>query len=361
SPEQSTTAEAAHLGLDPAAHGLLGAAVDLAGGRSGKLFTGRLSGRAQPWLAEQPDLDHRTPVPASVFVELGLHVGDVLDCAALETLTIHAPLLLDEGRAAHLQVVTAPTAAGDGRHTFSVHARPEGLDAPWTLHAEGLVGHGTISEAPPAQAWPPAGAEEAEAGEAHELALQDVTALWRHEGDVHAELMPTLDGEFDTSGFLLHPLLWEWAAQLARYAADSEEVAQRAVMSWSGVRVYAEGADVLRVSVRRTDKDVFALHLADHSGRTVATVDAITLGEAVPEQPRPGGGEALYRVDWTPAALPEATSPIRWGSLGGQRPADLATLDPTAVDAVLVPVGPADGLSGGEPGDVSGGVPGGVL
>ncbi|MDG4859411.1 SDR family NAD(P)-dependent oxidoreductase [Streptomyces sp. T-3] len=362
-PKPSTTAEAAHLGLESAAHGVLGATVDLAGGGRGKLFTGRLSARTQPWLAEatQAALDGRTPVPAPVFVELALHVGDALDCTTLESLTVHAPLVLTEGGAVHLQVVAAPTESGDGRHTLSVHARPEGLDAPWTLHAEGLIGYGAIAEAPPEQgAWPPAGAVAAEAGDAYEIALQDVTALWRHEGDVHAELISELDGESGTAGFLLHPLLWESVAQLARYAADGEDAtALRTVTSWSGVRVYAEGADALRVSVRRIDeagtddrrtgKDAFALHLADHTGRTVATVDAVTLGEAAVEQPRPGEGETLYRVDWTPAALPEAeaAAPVRWGSLGEQQHMGIAALDATAVDAVLVPVRPTGDQSGG--------------
>jgi acyl transferase domain-containing protein len=54
-------------------HPLLGAAVELAGGQ-GLVFTGRLSGRDQPWLPDHA-VAGTVLLPGTAFVEMALAAG----------------------------------------------------------------------------------------------------------------------------------------------------------------------------------------------------------------------------------------------------------------------------------------------
>ncbi|WP_344366473.1 type I polyketide synthase, partial [Streptomyces gobitricini] len=280
-PKHSGSAEAGELGLDAPGHALLGAAVDLAGG-DGRLFTGRISTGTHGWLADRPY------VPTSVFVELAMHVGDEIGCGAVESLTVRAPLVLDGGHAMHLQIVATGTPDEEGRHALSIHARPEGRDLPWTLHAEGYLGH----------------------GHGHGGGDQVDGALWPDAEELPDELVS--EEEYDAAEFVLHPLLLEAAVRAAADGGDA--------LSWSGVRVFAEGAQEVRVRVRRAGDKELGLQLTDAAGDLVASVESVTLGEFAPEQLRARGTDSLFRVDWVPGELTDAAEPVRWGGL---RAADL--------------------------------------
>ncbi|MGA5423608.1 SDR family NAD(P)-dependent oxidoreductase [Streptomyces lavendulocolor] len=310
-PKHSGAAEAAELGVDAPEHPLLGAAVDLAGS-DGRLFAGRISTRTHPWLADRPY------VPTSVFVELAMRAGDGIGCGDLESLTVRAPLVLDGDHAVRLQVVVAGTPDAEGRYALTVHARPEGDDRPWTLHAEGRLGPCGSGGAP--DPW--RGAEE----------LPDAL---------------TCEEECDAAGFVLHPLLLESAVRAA--GADGDAV------SWSGVRVFAEGARDVRVRIRRTREKVLGLQLTDAVGELVASVEGVTLGEFAPEQLRAREADALFRLDWVPGEPAGTADAVRWGVLGtadvpvpvdARRFASVADVGAavaagTAVDAVLVPCVPS--------------------
>ncbi|QGV80134.1 SDR family NAD(P)-dependent oxidoreductase [Streptomyces ficellus] len=317
------------LGLDGPGHPLLGASVDLAGGE-GAVFTGRISTRTHPWLAEHV-LDGDVTVPASVYAELALHVADRFACDALDELTVHAPLVLRGRQAVQVQVsVGAPD--GLGRRPVTVHTRPDGDDGAWTCRASGHVSLSGVHALPvrssgPVAQWPPRGTEVDTAelykrlagqGYGHGQAFPVVSAVWRDGDEVFAELAPPGD-EFDPAGFVLHPLLLESAVRVALYAGGLAGGAPRAVRSWSGVRVFAEGARELRVRVRRTGDDEYGLELADGSGQPVATVDALTLTAA--DDPGVGAAreaalDALFTVGWDPIRPALPTAAYRWGTLG---------------------------------------------
>ncbi|QGV80132.1 type I polyketide synthase [Streptomyces ficellus] len=292
-PKPTASVEAAHLGLDTPAHALLGAAVDLAGAE-GRIFTGRLSAADHPWLADG------ACVPSSVFVELAMHAGDALGCGVVESLTVRAPLVLDgdaDGTAVQLQIVASGAPDEDGRYAVSVHARPEGRDLPWTLYADAYLRTGEDSgEDDGVESWPDA------------KELTDLVAL---------------DEAYETDGFVLHPLLLDSAVRAAGSAG---------ALAWSGVRVYAERAQDLRVRVRRTGEAELGLQLTDPAGRLVASVDSVTLGEFPADRLRTREADALFRVDWVPADLAEPASPVRWG-----------TLDPVGVTGALLPDAPRFG------------------
>ncbi|MEU0663858.1 type I polyketide synthase, partial [Streptomyces lavendulocolor] len=310
--KHSGAAEAAELGVDAPEHPLLGAAVDLAGS-DGRLFAGRISTRTHPWLADRPY------VPTSVFVELAMRAGDGIGCGDVESLTVRAPLVLDGDHAVRLQVVVAGTPDAEGRYALTVHARPEGDDRPWTLHAEGRLGRRGSGGAP---------------------------APWRGAEEL-PDALTCEEEECDPAGFVLHPLLLESAVRAA--GADGD------VVSWSGVRVFAEGARDVRVRIRRTREKVLGLQLTDAVGELVATVEGVTLGEFAPEQLRAREADALFRLDWVPGEPAGAADAVRWGVLGtADVPVDArrfgsaadvgaAVAAGTAVDAVLVPCVPSGG------------------
>uniref|UniRef100_UPI003570D051 thioester reductase domain-containing protein n=1 Tax=Streptomyces mashuensis TaxID=33904 RepID=UPI003570D051 len=359
-----TGLDAAQLGLDGQEHPLLGTSVTLAGGQ-GAVFSGRISTRTHPWLAEHV-LDGSVTVPASVYAELALHLADQFGCNTLDELTVHAPLVLQGRQAVQLQAsVGAPDAYG--RRTVTVHTRADGGEGTWTLRASGHLSLGAMPVLPP-RPWPPHGTRETAGALYKQLAGQGygrgqgfpaVTAVWEDGHEIGAEL--ALAGEdFATDGFVLHPLLLEAAVQVALYAGGLAGGAPRALRSWSGVQVFAEGARELRVRVRRTGPDVFAMEIADGSGRPVAAVEALTLAPAADPgvaAAREASLDALFTVGWHPIRLARPTSAYAWGTLGDDAHRLLPGADRfgsvaevgaavaagTALDAVVVPCMPSGG------------------
>ncbi|MDG4859413.1 type I polyketide synthase, partial [Streptomyces sp. T-3] len=359
--------DAAQLGLEDEGHPLLGASMSVAGS-DGMVFSGRLSTRSHSWLAEHV-LDGAATVPGSVYAELALHIADQFACNVIDDLTVHAPLVLTGHQAVQLQAAVGGRDE-DGGRTVTIHTRADGAEGTWTLRASGRI---ALSAEPvrPAAEWPPHGGDEQPAelyeqlsgqGYGHGQAFPTVRALWRNTDadthEVHAELAPPAEGELDLSGFILHPLLLESALQVALYAAGREDGVPRTARAWSGVRVHASGAEALRVRVSRTGKDVFALHLSDNTGRTVATVDALTLtaaGDPALAAAREASLDSLFTVGWDAIRLPQPAAEFTWGAIGevgrllphARKFADVAAVDATGLDAVLVPVRPTGDQSGG--------------
>ena len=128
----------AGLGLGAADHPLLGAAVSLAAD-GGVVLTGRLSTRAQGWLADHA-VAGTVLFPGTGFVELAIRAGDEVGCGELRELTLQAPLVLPAEESVHLQVVVG-VADEAGQREVAVYSRPEDAeqDRAWTRHAEGVL------------------------------------------------------------------------------------------------------------------------------------------------------------------------------------------------------------------------------
>ncbi|NSL43695.1 acyltransferase domain-containing protein, partial [Streptomyces sp. 8P21H-1] len=127
--------DASSLGLDPCGHPLLGAVVALADSE-GLLFTGRLSLRTHPWLADHT-VRGNALLPGTAFLELAVLAGDRAGCSHIDDLTLEAPLTLPRDGGVVLRLsVGAP--AADGTRALALHARPDGPDPDpdegWTRH-----------------------------------------------------------------------------------------------------------------------------------------------------------------------------------------------------------------------------------
>ncbi|HEY3959873.1 MAG TPA: SDR family NAD(P)-dependent oxidoreductase, partial [Solirubrobacteraceae bacterium] len=137
-------ADAGALGMGAGEHPLLGGALPLAGEQDGWLFTGRISLKTHPWLADHAVMD-RVLMPGAGFVELALAAGQRVGAKVVEELTLQAPLLLDTEGATQLQLKLSEPDP-DGRRELHVYSRSEDSspDAPeqggeWTCHATGML------------------------------------------------------------------------------------------------------------------------------------------------------------------------------------------------------------------------------
>ncbi len=121
-------------GAGAAEHPLLGAGVALADER-GWLFTGRLSLRSHPWLA-----DHAVTgvvlLPGTALLELALHAGRRVGCERVRELTLEAPLGAGRGGGG-----AAPGRGGgarrSGRRAVDVHSRMTGVRR-WAVRGGGV-------------------------------------------------------------------------------------------------------------------------------------------------------------------------------------------------------------------------------
>ncbi|MEU5808948.1 type I polyketide synthase [Streptomyces sp. NPDC047718] len=316
------TGDAGGLGMAAERHPLIGAALWTADADK-LVLSGRIALNTQPWLAEHA-VAGTVLLPGTAFVDLAVRAGDHTGLDQLDELTLQAPLVLPGRAGVQLQVVVdAPDA--EGRRALSVHSRPEpGSDdaavQPWTLHATGVLGRAEgRAGAPTDTAWPPAGAEPvdltgaydtlAERGFQYGPAFQGLRALWRAGQETFAEVALPEDVPVDEFG--IHPALLDAALHPLALAQDGRLALP---FAWTGVRLHAVNASVLRVRITPEGTGA-ALSLADPSGAPIASVETLSLravdpaqlaGPVTPRQP-------LLHVEWTPA--PQAVPAAGWAVL----------------------------------------------
>ncbi|GIG91452.1 hypothetical protein Pen02_63880 [Plantactinospora endophytica] len=271
--------DATGLGLAPAGHPLLGAAVEQGGG-GGVLLTGRLSAATHPWLYAGAE-----PPPAEVLVELALRGCDEAGCERLGTLTVEAPLPLSSSTATRVQVTVAGSDA-DGRRTVEIFARRDD-DPSWIRLAHGTAERRTVGP-PDAElaVWPPRSAR-AEPG-----------GVWQRGDTTWAEVRLADDAE-PAGGFGIHPDLLAAAVR----AATSEPSA--VATDWQDVVLHATGATELRVRLTPGPAGTLTLVAADGTGAPVLTAGALRLTTPDPATYSAPARRGLYRLAWS--ALPQAT------------------------------------------------------
>ncbi|MYZ39820.1 MULTISPECIES: type I polyketide synthase, partial [unclassified Streptomyces] len=336
-------ADAAAVGLMSAGHPLLNGVVELAEDE-GVLFTGRLSVRTHPWLADHLVMG-RILVPGTALLELAIRAGDEVGSDRVDELTLAAPLVLPERGATQTQVRVG-VADESGRRTVTIHSRPEGgTEAPWTQHAMGLLATGPRTAAVlsgldatgfdalgfDATVWPPVGAEpveldgfydaRAEDGFVYGPVFQGLRAAWRRDGEIFAELSLPDGVRADAEAFGLHPALLDAGLHAAWFIGSPAEANGRAggvplgvPFSWSGVSLEASGASAVRVRLSRTDDGTVSIAVADTTGAPVASVESLALRALSTESLSDTDAltrDALFRLDWTPVAAPSGAASVR--------------------------------------------------
>ncbi|MFC5153872.1 type I polyketide synthase [Streptomyces amakusaensis] len=311
-------------GLSSTGHPLLTATLTLADGAS-TVFTGRLSLRTHPWLADHAVLG-TVLLPGTAFAEMALHAGARVDAPLLEELALGAPLVLGENHAVEVQL-TVGAPGETGRREVSVHARDADLgDAPWVRHATGTLAPApAVSAAHSLTAWPPPGAEPveltgfyeaiADAGYSYGPAFRALTGAWHRGDELFAEVR--LPDEASDKGFLLHPALFDAALHgiglLRRLRDGAEADAGRTAdlpFMWREVTLSATGAVTLRVRLTESGDGV-GLELFDDTGTPAGGVGALVARPAGAELAavRHGLADTLLHVDWgTEVPIPAAAS-----------------------------------------------------
>ncbi|WP_372455108.1 type I polyketide synthase [Streptomyces buecherae] len=315
-------ADVTAAGLTPADHPLLDATVELPD-EGGSLYTGRLSARSHPWLADHRVLG-RVLLPGTAVVELACWAGARAGCGHLAELTLIAPLELpgpdagpDAGSALRLWV-GAPDATG--RRGFELSARsatePHGR---WTQHARGTLAPGPVPDpgpgsdgvdavADPAH-WPPHGAEpvalddfaerSARLGIGAGPAFDGLRAVWRRGEEVFAEASSPAALQAQAGQFGVHPALLD-AALRAVIAASPDGAPELLVpYAWHGVTVTAAGAETLRVSITPEGPHAVRVTATDAAGAPVLSVTRL---ESRPLRvPVSAASGSLSRTEWVPA------------------------------------------------------------
>ncbi|QMU77447.1 SDR family NAD(P)-dependent oxidoreductase [Streptacidiphilus sp. PB12-B1b] len=324
------SADVASAGLATADHPLLGAVVEQADS-DGVLFTGRLSLRTHPWLADHAVLGS-VLLPGTAFLELALRAGERVGCPMVEEITLEAPLPLPETGAAVLRLsVGSPDR--HGRRPLSLHSRPDGAEPgeEWLRHASGTLAQPAPQPAPqpmsqPSEAvasapWPPVGAAPiavegmyeryAEGGFGYGPAFQGLRAAWQLGEEVFAEAVLPEPQRRDAERFGLHPALLDAALHATGLEPlgleHSDSVGGRMPFSWSGVTLHASGATALRLRISPAGRDAVALEATDPAGRPVASVESLVLRPAAAPAPDSARHQALFQVEWHPLTV--ATTP----------------------------------------------------
>ncbi|MFI9382165.1 type I polyketide synthase [Kutzneria sp. NPDC052558] len=304
--KQSARADVTSAGLRATDHPLLGAAMAVADDDR-LVFTGRISTRTHPWLADHAVLG-TVLLPGTAFVELALHAGEQVGCAHLADLALETPLTLPAHSSVQLQV--SVTAADEsGNRAVTINSR-ESEDVPWTRHATGTLTATAPTSTFDLSVWPPAGATPVEFGDIYgRLAetgfgygpvFQGLRAAWRSGNDIYAEIRLPEEQQDLAARFGVHPALLD--ASLHSYLIDEvDEVALP--FAWTGVTLHAVGANALRVHVT-PDGRVLG---ADETGAPVVSVERIV------SRPLPKGGlrqrvDSLYEVEWVPAVSADDNS-----------------------------------------------------
>ncbi len=332
----SLSGDVTSVGLGPADHPLLGAAVRLADTDS-VLLTGRLSVLTHPWLTDHV-VAGAVVVPGAALLELAVRAGDEAGCDRVEELVIEAPLVLpDKGGLAVQVQVEAPDESGS--RPLSIHSRPQdpAADEPWTRHATGLLATGTPEPSALSAVWPPAGAAAvdtdglyqrlAEGGLVYGPLFRGLTAAWQLGDDIYAEVQLPQEAAGDAAAYRLHPAALDAALHAIALGdffradghASNVAVQARLPFSFNGVTLYAAGATTLRVRIAPAGSDAVLLELADSAGQPVATVDQLVLrpmSAAAIAGRRPAHHDSLFRLEWSGLPLPAAAAGTAWALLG---------------------------------------------
>ncbi|MEU8434175.1 SDR family NAD(P)-dependent oxidoreductase [Streptomyces sp. NPDC029216] len=310
-------------------HPLLDAVVDLPAGSEpgGLVGSGRLSLDRRPWLAGH--VVHGTVlVPATALMELALWAAHRTGGDLVGELTLETPLVLSRTGTREIRVVV------DAKGVIGVHSRGED-ETEWTRNAVGTVG----SDPDPGRggaddgltAWPPAGAapvpvEDAYAGLSalgfvHGPLFHGLKRLWRDDETLFAEVeLPAADGA--GGRYRIHPALLHAALLPAALGRNADGSPPEGLLPYrcTGLRADRAGSPgVLRVRLAPAGEDALSLTLADGDGNPLGGIASLDLRPADAERLTALGfdhRDSLFRVDWTPLALPSAPATGRYAVLG---------------------------------------------
>ncbi len=244
--------------------------------------------------------------------------------AAVEELTLAAPLVLPEQGAVQVQV-SVGQADDQGARPIEIHSCPAGdPEAEWARNATGSLSQNPTPEPEALGTWPPAGAEPialedfyshtAELGIDYGPAFQGLKAAWRSGEEVFAEVELDPEQSPEAERYAIHPALLDAALHPA--LLGEEAGALSIPFSWRGVGLLGAGAQQLRVALSRAGEEL-SLRLADQAGQPLLAIGSLSLRPLDPAQLQSAApaSRSLFELGWSELALPAASEeeqePIR--------------------------------------------------
>ncbi|WP_430781778.1 beta-ketoacyl synthase N-terminal-like domain-containing protein [Actinoplanes sp. G11-F43] len=281
-------------------------------------YSGVLSTNRQPWLADHVIGDDLI-VPAAALLELAFQAAPG---ARITELSLDAPLLVSTSPSSSFSSSDVQVVVDGDRLT--IWARPTGSADPWTGHATAVLAtaSGHLPEAP--AVWPPDGAEPvavdygrlAERGFHYGPAFRGVTAVWRGNGEMYAEItLPSVD----TTGYLVHPALLDAALHASLLAEPPDRL--RVPFVFGGVERHGAGVGTARVVLTPLGPDEVRVTVTDRAGRPIVTIAslvtrAIDIQDAVTRR-------SLHRLSWVPAPGAPGETPIKIITIAGTAGSDV--------------------------------------
>ncbi|MBL1121134.1 SDR family NAD(P)-dependent oxidoreductase, partial [Streptomyces sp. 110] len=133
---------------------------------------------------------------------------------------------------------------------------------------------------------------------------------WRCGEEVFAEVRLPRERVGEVDRFGVHPALLDAAVHaVALIASEEGQGAARIPFAWSGVRLHASGASVVRVRLTRVGSDAVALEVADAAGQPVISIESLALRPISAEQlqaAQVSRYDSLFQLDWEPV-VPSAS------------------------------------------------------
>ncbi|MEV4240237.1 type I polyketide synthase [Nocardia sp. NPDC049737] len=331
------------------------------------LFSGRLSLRTHPWIA-----DHTTYgvvlVPSAALMEMLLVAGRRIGCDAVEELTLESPILPPPDGDVELQVLVRepdPT----GRRSFTFHYRlTDTADGEWTRNASGVMSGQQLLDIGLVDMlrngpWPPIDAEPVDAdwipaqvarvaGLEYGASFIGIDAAWRSGDTMFSQV--TLNEEVSAERFQLHPALFDMALHAGLvgliWSDDKGNPAEgKLLFRWGATQFHTTSkVTTLRVMAIQRSGEAITVVAVDQDGNPVVSVDEVVMRSYDVQQFRAtlsGGRAARYALRWAAVETPDGI--IRRGStavLGttqvpgiAERYLDLAALAaaPTVPDVVV--------------------------
>lgn len=339
------TPDLATVGLDATDHPLLAVAVDLPDG-TGTVWSSRVSVRTHPWLADH-SVWGRTLVPGTALLEILHEVSAVTGCDRVAELTFEAPLVVPDGNGIQLRV-TLNGPDTDGSRLVQIHSMPAGTEgADWIRHATGRVA--STAEALPTDeagstldlggAWPPEGAQPvavegeyerfAEAGIGYGPAFRGLHAAWRRGDETFAEVQLPEEYGPEAARYHLHPALLD-AALHAIVLGDQFADGAHGMLpfAWTDVRLFAPGADRLRIRIAPAGPESVSVTATDGAGTPVLAAASLALRRVPADRIAAAvtGQATLYRLEWSAVPLTPVSVEARFALVGIEHPALLAAL-----------------------------------
>ncbi|MFD6269627.1 SDR family NAD(P)-dependent oxidoreductase [Nocardia asteroides] len=333
---------------DAAAHPVLTGVVELAG-TDEWVITGRLSLRAQPWIADHTSFGV-VVVPSAVLVEFLLAAGTRIGCAMLDELTLQAPIVPSADDEVELQVlVQAPDPTGRRQFDFSYRTATEGT---WVRNATGALaaeadGDSGLLDRLRDEAWPPSDAEPiaaesipeqmtAGSGLEYGPAFTGVGAAWQRDDIVFAEIGLPADLSAEAGRFELHPTLLDMTlhAGLARLVWGDDDTAAdtgKLLFRWGGARFHAPArteVGSLRVAAVATGPETVSVAAIAVDGTPILSVDAVVMRSYDVAEFRRALADSeadLYEVRWEPVTVAAGRATPAMATLAGTGVPGIAT------------------------------------